>query len=287
MTRPFLILTGLSGSGKSAAMRAFEDMGYYCVDNLPVVLIPVFADLCARSRDELPHVALVLDVRERRFLEDFPQTLANIRKSHSVCLLFFEASDQVLTRRFGETRRPHPMADGSRGLTDSIRFEREALAHIRTMADRIINTTAFSVHDLKAHIKDNYQDEDHPSTMLVLLQSFGYKYGVPPDMDLIFDVRFISNPFFVDGLKGLTGRDEAVVRFLEEQGEYKIFLQKTLDLLRFLLPLYIREGKSYLRVGIGCTGGKHRSVAVTEHFSRSLADDATRMQVQHRDMERE
>ena len=162
-----------------------------------------------------------------------------------------------------------------------------ALTHIRSLADRVIDTTAFSVHDLKAHVRDNFQDDDHPSTMLVLLQSFGYKYGVPPDMDLIFDVRFISNPFFVDALKGLTGRDEPVVRFLEEQGEYKIFLDKTLDLLRFLLPLYIREGKSYLRVGIGCTGGKHRSVAVTEHFSRMLADAGTRLKIQHRDVERE
>jgi len=282
-----MILTGLSGSGKSAAMRAFEDMGYYCVDNLPVVLIPVFADLCARSRDELPLVALVVDVRERRFLEDFPHALANIRKSLPVCLLFFEAEDRVLTRRFGETRRPHPMADGKRGLADSISYERKALAHIRTMADRIIDTTAFSVHDLKTHILDNFQDEAHPSSMLVLLQSFGYKYGVPPDMDLMFDVRFISNPYFVAGLKNLTGLDEAVVKFLEEQAEYKVFLEKTLDLLRFLLPLYIREGKSYLRVGIGCTGGKHRSVAVTEHFSRMLAAAGTRLQVQHRDMERE
>jgi UPF0042 nucleotide-binding protein len=287
MNRPFVILTGMSGSGKSAAMRAFEDIGYYCVDNLPVALIPVFADLCARSRNDLPQVALVVDVRGKRFLSDFPAVLEEIRPKHEVLLLYFEASDQVLSRRFGETRRPHPMAEETRGVAESIRSERQALETIRGMADRVIDTSAFTVHDLKAYILDNYLESARGSTLLVQLQSFGYKYGAPHDMDLIFDVRFISNPYFVEGLRDLTGRDEPVVRYLEEQAEYRVFLDKTLDLLRFLLPLYVREGKSYLRIGIGCTGGRHRSVAVTEYFARLLAGEDTRMKTRHRDLERE
>ena len=287
MNRPFVILTGMSGSGKSAAMRAFEDIGYYCVDNLPVALIPVFADLCARSRNDLPQVALVVDVRGKRFLADFPAVLEEIRPKHEVLLLYFEASDQVLSRRFGETRRPHPMAEETRGVAESIRSERQALETIRSMADRVIDTSAFTVHDLKAYILDNYLESARGSTLLVQLQSFGYKYGAPHDMDLIFDVRFISNPYFVEGLRDLTGRDEPVVRYLEEQEEYRVFLDKTLDLLRFLLPLYVREGRSYLRIGIGCTGGRHRSVAVTEYFARLLAGEDTRMKTRHRDLERE
>jgi len=250
-------------------------------------LIPVFADLCARSRQDLPQVALVVDVRGRRFLDDFPGVLKEIRQAHEVLLIYFEATNQVLARRFGETRRPHPMATESRGVAESIATERTALKLIRSMADRVIDTSAFTVHDLKAHILDNFLGEARGSTLLVQLQSFGYKYGAPQDMDLIFDVRFISNPFFVAELKALTGRDEAVVAFLEGREEYRIFLEKVLDLLRFLLPLYVREGKSYLRVGIGCTGGKHRSVAVTEYLARMLADGETRLKTRHRDLERE
>jgi UPF0042 nucleotide-binding protein len=287
MIRPFVILTGMSGSGKSAAVRAFEDMGYYCVDNLPVALIPVFADLCSRSRDDLPQVALVVDVRGQRFLTDFPAVLEEIRPNHEVSLIYFEASDQILGRRFGETRRPHPMAKDSGSLAESIRGERQALKEIRGMADRVIDTSGFTVHDLKAYILDNYLESARGSTLLVQLQSFGYKYGVPQDMDVILDVRFISNPYFVEGLREFTGKDAQVVKYLEGQEEYRVFLDKALDLLRFLLPLYVREGKSYLRLGIGCTGGKHRSVAVTEYLARQLAGEDTRMKTRHRDLERE
>jgi UPF0042 nucleotide-binding protein len=285
VTSPFVILTGLSGSGKSAAMRAFEDMGHYCVDNLPVALIPVFADLCARSREELPRVALVVDIRERRFLRDFPETLARIRREHQVTLLFFEASDAVLARRFGETRRPHPMAALGGDLTASIRREREALEPIRTLADRVIDTTAFTVHDLKAYVLDNFLQADRAATMLLQLQSFGYKHGVPSDVDLMLDVRFLPNPYFVDELRELTGRDEAVASFLDARDEYRTFLAKLEDLMGFLLPLYVREGRSYLRIGVGCTGGKHRSVAVVEHLARVLGGQGTRLKVHHRDME--
>jgi UPF0042 nucleotide-binding protein len=287
MKEPFVILTGLSGSGKSAAIRVFEDMGYYCVDNLPVALIPVFADLCSRGGEETSQVALVIDIRERSFLRDFPEMLGRLRGTHQVAVLFFEASDEVLSRRFGETRRPHPMATETQGLSESIAQERRALQHIRQAADCIVDTTAFSVHELKAYILDNFLDADRRSSLLLTLQSFGFKYGVPRDLDLLFDVRFMSNPFFVESLKGMTGKDAEVIRFLEEKPEYEEFLARIEKLLRFLLPLYIREGKSYLRIGLGCTGGKHRSVAVTERLAARLAGEAIRLRVRHRDMERE
>ena len=286
MTDRFIIVTGLSGSGKSAAMRAFEDMGYFCVDNLPVALIPVFIDLCSRS-EEIPQVALVIDIREGHFLKDFPEVLTRIREHREVDVLFFEADDDILARRFGETRRPHPMAGEHQVLREAIQKERQALVEIRSVADTIIDTSPFTVHDLKAYILDNFLEVSRASMLLVFLTSFGYKYGVPQSADLLFDVRFIDNPFFVAQLKGLTGKDDPVVQFLEEKPEYRQFLDKTEDLLRFLVPLYVREGKSYLRVGIGCTGGKHRSVAVTEHLAASLAGSEVRLRVEHRDLERE
>jgi RNase adapter protein RapZ len=283
----FVVLTGLSGSGKSAAMRVFEDMGYYCVDNLPVALIPVFADLCARSGAEIQRVALGIDIREGSFLKDFPEVLGRLRHTREVMVLFLEAGDDVLARRFGETRRPHPMSATSEDLRESIRRERVAMLPIRTAADAIIDTSAFSVHDLKTYLFDNFREADRPSTLLVQIVSFGYKYGTPESLDLLFDVRFLSNPFFVEGLKGMTGRDTEVIRFLEARPEYTAFLDKTVDLLTFLLPLYVREGKSYLRIGVGCTGGKHRSVAVTERLLRALENSPARLRIQHRDIDRE
>ncbi len=287
MSARFVIITGLSGSGKTAAARVFEDMGYYCVDNLPVALIPVFADLCARTGDEIARVALVIDIREGRFLKDFPEVVGRIRATHQVTVLFLEADDEVLARRFGETRRPHPMAADHQSLAESITREREALRDIKVLSDRIIDTSAFTVHDLKAHVRDSFLEASGQSTLLVILESFGHKYGVPPDLDLLFDVRFIPNPFFVQGLKTMNGTDQEVVRFLEGKREYGEFAAKAEDLLRFLVPLYVREGKSYLRIGVGCTGGKHRSVAVAERLARALDGQKVRLRIQHRDLERE
>jgi UPF0042 nucleotide-binding protein len=288
MNRPLVIVTGLSGSGKSLAVRVFEDKGYYCVDNLPVTLIPVLAELFSRGGETLPPVALVIDIREREFLRDFPAVLQRVRGTQDVSVLFFEAENGVLARRFNETRRPHPMASGSgEDLLESIQREREALDHIRAVADVVIDTSAFTVHDLKAHLLDNFLAADPARTLLVLLVSFGYKYGVPEHLDLLFDVRFLTNPFFVETLKGRTGQDREVVDFLEGHEEYGGFLEKCEDLLRYLLPLYVREGKSYLRVGIGCTGGKHRSVAVAERIGRSLERQRIRLRIQHRDLDRE
>lgn len=286
MTDHFVILTGLSGSGKSAGIRVFEDAGYYCVDNLPVTLIPVFADLCTRSED-IRRVALVIDIREGLFLRDFPAVVGRLRQSRPVTILFFEATDEVVARRFGETRRPHPMANGAEDLQESIARERAVLAPIRAVADAIIDTSAFSVHELRTYLLDNFLAATRPASLLVQLVSFGFKHGPPEQLDLMFDVRFLANPFFVQELKPLTGRDPEVVRFLEGRPEYGAFLARITELLRFLIPLYVREGKSYLRIGIGCTGGKHRAVAVTESLAAALEEDGLRLRAQHRDVDRE
>ncbi|MFQ5669918.1 MAG: RNase adapter RapZ [Acidobacteriota bacterium] len=288
MKNSFVIITGLSGSGKSAAVRVFEDRGYYCVDNLPVAMIPVFADLHARMGDEMQRVALVVDIREGRFLDDFPQVLARIRQSHGVKVLFFEASNTVLARRFGETRRPHPMAGTSaEGLMESLAAERQTLDKIRAVADVLIDTSSFTVHDLKSYLIESFLDAAGQGALQVLVLSFGYKYGVPENMDLLFDVRFMANPFFVPGLRDMTGKDKDVVRFLQGKTEFRTFVDKTGDLLRFLLPLYVREGKAYLRIGVGCTGGKHRSVAVSEFLAKHLTEANLHPRIQHRDLDRE
>ena len=286
MTGKIVVITGLSGSGKSAAVRAFEDVGYYCVDNLPVALIPVFSDLCSRAGEVLSRVALVIDIREGHFLQDFPEVLAGIRDERSVDVLFFEAGDDILARRFNETRRPHPMATGAQDLTESIRREREVLQTIRSLASVIVDTSAYTVHDLKAYVLDRFLEHDRGSTLLVPITSFGFKYGTPRNLDMMFDVRFIPNPYFVDELKNLTGKDAAVERFLADKPEYETFVSKTVDLLQFLLPLYVQEGKSYLRIGVGCTGGRHRSVAVADALATALANTTTRLRVQHRDIDK-
>ncbi|MFQ5720443.1 MAG: RNase adapter RapZ [Acidobacteriota bacterium] len=287
MTDSIVIITGLSGSGKSAAARAFEDMGFYCVDNLPVALIPVFSDLCSHAGEVLSRVALVIDIREGHFLDDFPGVVARMRGERSVEVVFFEASDEILARRFNETRRPHPMGSGGRDLMESIRRERQALKAIRRLAGNIVDTSAFTVHDLKSYLLDRFLTDERESTLLVPITSFGFKYGAPSNLDILFDVRFITNPYFVDDLKLLTGKDDAVREFLAGKPEYVEFLEKTTDLLRFLLPLYVKEGKSYLRIGVGCTGGRHRSVAAADSLAATLKDAGTRIRVQHRDVERE
>ena len=287
MKEQLVVITGLSGSGKSAAVRAFEDMGYYCVDNLPVTLIPVFSDLCTRAGDALARVALVIDIREGQFLREFPEVLARIRGDRAVQVLFLEASDELLARRFNETRRPHPMGGDAQDLMESIARERRELRTIRGLADVLIDTSAFTVHDLKAFILDSFLEKDRPSALLVPITSFGFKFGVVANLDVLFDVRFIANPYFIDELRGLTGKDEKVKDFLERKPEYITFLEKTADLLKFLLPLYVREGKSYLRIGIGCTGGRHRSVAVAEALAAGLDGGEARLRIHHRDVDKE
>lgn len=281
-----VIISGLSGSGKSAATRCFEDMGYFCVDNLPSQLIPVFADLCSKT-DTIRRAALVVDVREGAFLQHFPEVLRRLRaEEHPVTLLFLEASDDVLIRRFSESRRPHPLAVNE-PLETGIRREREVLAPLRSLADIRVDTSRINVHDLKKYIHDNFQQRRPGGSMVITLVSFGYKYGIPEESDLLFDTRFIQNPFFVAGLKHLTGLDQPVREFLHAQNEYNEFFTKLDELLLFLIPHYHREGKTYLTISVGCTGGRHRSVAMAQELSDRLNSRGYSIKTKHRDLEKE
>ncbi len=284
-TRRFVILTGLSGAGKSHAMRALEDLGYFCVDNLPVPLIPTLAGLAARDDAGLEKVAIVVDVRERSFVAEFPKLFRKL-KAHArlkPTLIFLEASDSVLVRRFSETRRPHPLAR-DRSVSEGISEERAALQPLRGMADLIVDTTNLTVHELRDTFMRMSRDGRSRAEMVVNLVSFGFKKGVPEDADLVFDVRCLPNPHFVDTLRPMTGRDREVVRYMLKHGETREFIDKLTSFLRFSLPQYVKEGKSYLTVAIGCTGGQHRSVMVAEALRKSLAQvKDVRLRVKHRD----
>ena len=282
-----VVITGLSGSGKTLAIRAFEDMGYFCVDNLPVSLIPVFADLCAH-RPDLRRAALVVDVREGTFLREFPVIFDALRRNQGIRarLLFFEADDEALIRRFSETRRPHPLASGG-SLEEGIKRERQMLEPLRERADLIIDSSGFNVHELRRFIQEHFAPRTGGQPIGISVVSFGYKHGVPPEADLLFDTRFLPNPFFVDGLRGRSGLDTEVRDYLEAIPDYREFLERIVDLVAFLIPRYIREGKSYLTVAIGCTGGRHRSVAMAEAVTRSLCDHGYTVKASHRDLERE
>ncbi|MCC6764410.1 MAG: RNase adapter RapZ [Deltaproteobacteria bacterium] len=282
-----VIVTGLSGSGKSTAIRVLEDLGFYCIDNLPVVLTPKFIELCQNSEEDIPRVALGIDLRERAFLGDYATVLDEIRRAgHRVEILYLDAADDVLVRRFSETRRPHPLADGSNVAAGIVR-EREGLAGLKALADRIIDTSAFTVHQLRDELRRLLGDlSGGEAVMRVLLLSFGYKYGLPTDVDIVLDVRFLPNPFFVEELRALDGTDPAVARYVLERTETQEFLALTTALLDFSLPLYVREGKRYLTVGLGCTGGRHRSVALALELERRLAGHGCPVRVQHRDANR-
>ncbi len=282
-----VIVTGLSGSGKSTAIRVLEDLGFYCIDNLPVVLTPKFIELCQNSEEDIPRVALGIDLRERRFLGDYPSVLEDIRRAgHRVEILYLDAADDVLVRRFSETRRPHPLAEGS-NVAAGIAREREGLAGLKGLADRIIDTTTFTVHQLRDELRRLLADVGGAeAAMRVLLVSFGYKYGLPTDTDIVLDVRFLPNPFFVEELRLHDGTDPAVARYVLERTETQEFLALTTALLDFALPLYVKEGKRYLTVGLGCTGGRHRSVALVVELERRLAGHGYPVRVQHRDVSR-
>lgn len=283
-----VVITGMSGSGKTLAIRAFEDMGYYCVDNLPVSLIPVFTDLCARSRKDVQRAALVVDVREGTFLKEFPAIFDALRRAlgRRARLLFFEADDDALIRRFSETRRPHPLAAGG-SLEDGIRRERVLLTPLRERADLIIDSSAFNVHQLRRYIQEHFAPQPGQQPLGIAVVSFGYKHGVPAESDLLFDTRFLPNPFFVDGLRGKTGLDPEVIAFLEAIPDYRTFRARIIDLLLFLIPQYVREGKSYLTVSVGCTGGRHRSVAMAEAVAAALVQQGYAAKSSHRDVEKE
>jgi UPF0042 nucleotide-binding protein len=282
---PFIVLTGLSGSGKSQAIRALEDLGYFCVDNLPTTLIPTLAKLSVRAGGNIEKVAIVVDVREGGFLSSFPKIFRQLRKMPRLnpVLIFLEASHATLVRRFSETRRPHPLAL-DRSVTEGIRDEKARLNAIREMADEIVDTSDMTVHELR-HFFMGVSRERSTSRLVVTLLSFGYKHGVPVDADLIFDVRCLPNPHFVPALRRRTGRDRAVVEFMERDKGSVAFMNRLEEYLRFVLPYYVEEGKSYLTVAIGCTGGRHRSVMIAERLRRALADDgAARVRARHRDV---
>jgi len=281
-----VIVTGLSGSGKSTAIHVLEDVGYYCIDNLPVVLIQRFLELCGNSQESIQKVALGVDIREREFFAAYPRALDELRQSgYQVQVLFLDAADEVLVRRFSETRRPHPLG-GESGPLDGIRRERELLAGLRELADRILDTSTLTVHQLRDELRDLYRELPHGDSLTVLLVSFGFKFGVPSDVDMVLDVRFLANPFFVDELRPRNGCDEAVASYVLEQDETRRFLALAEDLLRFALPNYRREGRRYFTLALGCTGGRHRSVAVAERFARNLGREGYSVQVQHRDISR-
>jgi UPF0042 nucleotide-binding protein len=283
-----VIISGLSGSGKTLAADCLEDLGFFCVDNLPVALIPPFCELIQRSGSGLAHAALVVDARELAFLHQFPETLRGLReKQVPVQLLFFECSDDVLKRRFSESRRPHPMTSPDGTLEDALQSERQAMAPLRDLSDRIIDTSQFTSHELRAFLKNAYGEESSAEGPNVNVLSFGFKYGVPAEVDLLFDVRFLPNPYFVEGLRELTGRTNEVQSFLEEMPESRRFFDKLTDLLDFLVPLYRNEGKAYLTVGLGCTGGKHRSVALAEWLGEHLERHGLPFSISHRDLGRE
>jgi len=285
-SREVVIVSGLSGSGKSTAIRVLEDLGYYCIDNLPVVLIQRFLQLCDHSRENINRVALGIDLRERQFFREYPQVLDELQRlGYRVQILFFDAADDVLVRRFSETRRPHPLA-GDKGPATGIEREREQLAGLRERADRIIDTSAMTVHQLRDDLSSLYREPSADDRLTVTLMSFGYKFGVPADADMILDARFLANPFFVEELRDKTGSDRAVADFVLERQESREFLERIEDLLAFALPLYRREGKSYFTLGIGCTGGRHRSVALVGALTARLERRGNRVQVRHRDMER-
>ena len=283
--RRFMILTGLAGAGKTHAIRALEDLGYFCIDNLPAMLMPTLAELATRADAGLEKVAIVADVREGGFLKQFPKVFRKLQALPGVepRLIFLEASDAALVRRFSETRRPHPLAP-DRSVSEGIREERDKLRAIRSMADMTLDTTNMTVHELRDVFMRMSRDEGRRSELILNLVSFGYKHGVPVDADLVFDVRCLPNPHFVDELRRLTGRDPAVVRYMRKHIATRDFLDRLKSFLEFALPHYVQEGKSYLTVAIGCTGGQHRSVMMAEALKKSLSRvPGVKVRVKHRD----
>ena len=283
-----VIITGLSGSGMSSATNAFEDLGYFCVDNLPLTMLPTFSRLLLPNSEEavaIEKAALVINIRERHFLSEFPVELKKISRKITPFVLFFEASDEVLQRRFSETRRPHP-ADSGKGLLAAIRTEKKAMREVRQMADFIIDTSDHTVHTLRRLLVEKFGHRQEGSPLHVQFVSFGHKHGVPRQVDLMFDVRHLPNPYFDRNLKELPGTDARVIAFLEKEAEVEETIKRFTDLLEYLLPLYKREGKSYLTIGVGCTGGRHRSVMVANRLSKALKNENFDISVTHRDVQK-
>jgi RNase adapter protein RapZ len=289
VTSKFVVLTGLAGSGKSQAIRALEDLGYFCVDNLPIELLPMLADLTMRAGTEIARAAVVVDIREGKMLEEFPRAYGRLRQKRGLnpVLIFLEAKVPTLVRRFSETRRPHPLAP-DRSALEGIREEKKAMRKVRRMADHIVDTSEMTVHELRQAFTGVAAGNVPGQQLVVTILSFGFKHGIPVDSDLLFDVRFLPNPHFVPELRPYTGRDGDVVKYINKSKATHEFLTHTLNLLKFLIPQYVHEGKSYLTVGIGCTGGRHRSVAIAEALRKGLARmPGVRVRVKHRDIAHE
>ncbi|MGD0266013.1 MAG: RNase adapter RapZ [Candidatus Methylomirabilota bacterium] len=282
----FIVVTGMSGAGKSAASRCLEDLGFFCIDNLPVTLIPKVAELCAQSEKRIERVALVVDAREGRFLEGLFDILLDLRRDgHLVRIVFLDASDEALVRRFSESRRPHPLAPGGSAL-EGIWAERERLAFLKAKADLVIDTSSFTVHEFRKLLATSFLDLPAPQKTALSLVSFGYKYGLPVDADLVFDARCLPNPYFSDELRPLTGREPQVIGYVLGFAQAQGFVDRIQQFLRFTLPLYVQEGKAYLTIAVGCTGGRHRSVVLTEELARLLREAGHEVTVRHRDVDR-
>ena len=282
----YVIVTGMSGAGKSLAADCFEDMGYYCVDNLPIGLIPVLSDLISRSTTRPSRVALVVDIREGSFLQDLPETVSKLRdEGRDVSIVFLECAEGILQRRFSETRRPHPLSkDGP--VEEGIRREKEILRPIRDRADRIIDTSRFNVHELRQYLFEIFSESSRRDSLFVSVISFGYKYGIPQDSDMIFDVRFLPNPNFEENLRHLSGLDQEVEDWMNDKEDYREYHERVSSLLAFLMPRFVREGKSYLTVAVGCTGGRHRSVLLARRLGEELREAGYHVRTDHRDLSR-
>jgi RNase adapter protein RapZ len=283
-----VLLTGMSGSGKSTAIKALEDAGWFCIDNLPVVLVPKLLELVAHGKsDEVHRLALVVDAREGRFLDQTPAAVAEVRREgHRLEVVFLDCSDEVLQRRFSETRRRHPLAPDAT-VQEGVARERQLLARLRDLADQIIDTTRMTVHELRDAVTVRFGAAEDSDSLNVTLLSFGYRNGIPAASDLVFDVRFLPNPYFVEGLKAHPGTDPRVANWVLQRQSTQEFLERLESLLTFLIPHYRAEGKSYLTVAIGCTGGRHRSVALADELARRLSDKhRAKVKVTHRDIEK-
>jgi UPF0042 nucleotide-binding protein len=281
-----IIITGLSGSGKSTAIKALEDVGFFCVDNLPVVLLPRFLELRTAQSAQISRLALVMDIREKGFVSNFADVLDPLRRQgYEFEILFLEASEQELLRRYSQTRRQHPLTGGGRSLVEGIRAEKGQLKDLRRIADKVVDTSRYNVHELKDMVSSHAVKAIHTGQLEVNILSFGFKYGVPYEADLVIDVRFLANPHFVPELRDLDGRSPQVEMFVKERDETHVFLNKYQELLDFLIPLYRKEGKSYLTIAVGCTGGRHRSIVVAQEIFGFLKKKIDHVNLTHRDIE--
>ena len=284
--KQFVLITGLSGSGKGSVLKTFEDLGYHCVDNLPIDLIPQFAEKCRKPSSRIERAAVVVDIREGKAISQLPTLYQSLRRDGlKLSLVFLEASDPALIRRFEETRRPHPLGR-KLPVREGIRLERLLLEPMRELADVVIDTSRLNVHELRALVQTRFGALEARKRMLVAVVSFGFRSGVPADADLVFDVRFLPNPNYIPGLKPKTGRDAVVQRYMDSFPQTREFVRRLKDLLLYLLPQYIREGKSYLTIALGCTGGRHRSVALAEQVGRALTREGYAVKVSHRNLAR-